>query len=245
MELEKNCQICKKVDFLLFNCKNCNLDLCNLDYNNHNCIINQINIKNSNNLIPIGKQSCSFYNCSQIDILVSTCRNCNLIFCLSHRHPPDHQCSKIKEKDSKPIVIKKSYQPALKSKKRNPKVELMKLKLNAKGSDKIPVSSRAYFNVVISADAESLNEYPLYFDNRMPIGRIVDTLATDFKIVNLNNTDQTNRLGLYSLATGKLLPMSSNFETLFKDSVVQNGSTIIFERSSLDNYNPSFVIFLF
>jgi len=36
---------------------------------------------------------CSLEGCKRRDRVVATCPDCNLTFCLGHRHPSDHRCS--------------------------------------------------------------------------------------------------------------------------------------------------------
>ncbi|KAF2356800.1 Zinc finger AN1-type [Trinorchestia longiramus] len=43
---------------------------------------------------------CCYTNCKKKEMMPIECRDCGLNFCLSHRHPNDHQCSKVRSKSS-------------------------------------------------------------------------------------------------------------------------------------------------
>ncbi|ODV61064.1 Cuz1p ASCRUDRAFT_75799 [Ascoidea rubescens DSM 1968] len=99
-------------------------------------------------------------------------------------------------------------------------IELSKLKTNAKGDPKIPVSSRIYAWVVKIPDFNDNNDdtknektieeffnknmnkeilKPMYFSKTWPVGRVLDYIADELKIKNENNkiNDKKFRLSIF------------------------------------------------
>jgi hypothetical protein len=79
---------------------------------------------------------------------------------LKHRHAPDHNCSSLNPKIAQSKKIINKSPPTIKSKKLlSPAVQLMKLKLSAKGDLSIPNVSK-YYLLVFYQDMQ----YPMFFN---------------------------------------------------------------------------------
>jgi hypothetical protein len=70
--------------------------------------------------------------------------------------------------------------------KYNPKLELMRLKLHAKGDTTIPKDQRVYFRLVIPGKEGEAGE-GIYFNREWSVGRAIDHAATRFSLQNKNN----------------------------------------------------------
>ncbi|KFD67595.1 hypothetical protein M514_03466, partial [Trichuris suis] len=56
---------------------------------------------------PVYSNKCSLTGCKRKEMVPIVCPSCSKTFCLQHRHPQDHQCSKTQ---SRPIHTRKSAQ---------------------------------------------------------------------------------------------------------------------------------------
>ncbi len=225
MEFESNCQVCHKTDFLPFRCPQCKQSFCP-DHrfpDNHSCINIPGKTSDATSAIPVEplpKQSCSFNACSQVDILVSTCRDCKQVFCLSHRHPPDHGCSSISSQPSKKSVPVSASKVSKKTAKPNPKLDLMKLKLNAKGDGNIAMENRFYFQI----------EYPdgktegLFYNQSIVVGRLLDIVLSRAGLLTKSN--QTVQNCLVNPITNLVLPTGQTCKQLLDQGLVYNGQLL-------------------
>ncbi|KAJ3363772.1 AN1-type zinc finger protein 1 [Kappamyces sp. JEL0680] len=120
-----------------------------------------------------------------------------------------------------------------KAKAPNPKLDLMKLKLNAKGNDNIAMAERVYLSVhyqgLAAVDA-------LFYSISTVVGRLVDMLASRAAWVNENNlaTKDSIRVALFHGITGIILPMESTLGDLIKGNVIYNGGSVILCRTNQD-----------
>ncbi|CAO3630697.1 unnamed protein product [Cunninghamella echinulata] len=160
---------------------------------------------------------CAIENCKDFDprIGASHCNDCNRDFCLKHRYPTTHQCSKLEE-DPKEIrrlaaqeklaktfnkassssstdnstILNKSLSntepPSKKIKKGSPAIELMKMKSKAKGVTSVPMASRLYLHIQFPKES-NLSLQPMYLDKFDRVGKALDLLADYCKVVNENN----------------------------------------------------------
>lgn len=221
MELESHCSLqeCSLLDFLPFTCTACLKIYCKNHRfpDSHNCsnwsqvdktllICRKCNqILNSceeefldehlklSCTIGVYKQDkspeCNLGNCKNKSFI--NCKNCDLFYCIAHRHLEDHKCKSLGAqgmKDSPRVklpVVPLSNSTVKKTGKRNSMVELMKLKAKACGDAKIPVSDRVYFTITLM---ESSKEVVMFFSKGWTVGKIIDKIALLNNIPNFNNS---------------------------------------------------------
>ncbi|KAI8613559.1 hypothetical protein BC830DRAFT_465704 [Chytriomyces sp. MP71] len=197
--------------------------------------------------------ACSLESCSAVEKIISQCSHCDMVFCLAHRHAPDHSCrGVVKEaeeaKDKKEAIrafvekgvkgptlgpTPKPASSTVPKKKVNYALELMKMKQSAKGDVSIPPESRVYLRVHFPAES-SMNSETLYFHKDWPVGRLVDRLAISAQVRNVNNTnDEEMKLVLYNGESRERLPMNESLTSLLNAKKLQQAGSIIMERVSL------------
>lgn len=75
------------------------------------------------------------------------------------------------------------------------------LKRNAKGDTKIPQQNRIYVYATVVEDGESPKEnVPLYINKMWPVGRVLDSVASQLGVKNVNvkvDTDVSDKLFIY------------------------------------------------
>ncbi|KAI8802201.1 hypothetical protein BJ742DRAFT_560812 [Cladochytrium replicatum] len=184
----------------------------------------------------------------------SICPDCGLRFCLQHRHPGDHACTKPQEiasaasarrEEIRKIISQnmaslplsstvKRAGPARK-KPVNPAAELMKIRHKAKGDPKVSLEDRLYLVVYPpNDDAQDTGSttpasQALFFRKTQKVGQLIDISATHFKIVNVNNNSRYLEKFLHvhrALDGVRLAPG----ETL--EAVLQSGETVHLVRGS-------------
>ncbi|KAI9193329.1 uncharacterized protein BJ171DRAFT_528916 [Polychytrium aggregatum] len=196
---------------------------------------------------PSAKIPCSFAGCTVAELWASKCRRCGSPFCLNHRHPPDHSCPNI-ELDAKAAQDKKTAiqqlisdkiqpgaptaklsPPVKKAKRSSPAVELMRLKMHAKGDSSVPADNRVYFRAFFPLERPQPS-LPLYFHRDWNIGKVLDKIADAGRVSNFNNSQPDKKLSLFNVE-GQALPTSSSLKALIASKSIQNGSILILERT--------------
>jgi hypothetical protein len=165
------------------------------------------------------KVKCGF--CPQVDLQVQMirCKPCQTLFCLQHRHQSDHACTFLKPqiKPKQDLVRKKCKNP-----NSNPKLELMRLKLNAKGNSNIQMADRVY----LSVEFDSGLSCSVYYNKNLIIGKLVDVLCPLDGLVNKNNLEGAVMIGLVESSSGKVLPMGSTLQQVIELGLIVNGSSV-------------------
>jgi len=258
---------CSRLDFLPFRCDKCGLTFC-LDHRNpasHSCDRLQAE-EGASGEIPVGMKTekvtyaCSFTkaNCKNKELTPVICPKCTLPFCLTHRHPPDHDCAvyreeeKLKwEKENKMATKTTKQVPSLnqrplrnaKARQMAAKVALMKMKLHAKGEESIPQTERVYFWVAMprtgfhgaEEDAgeqqqQQRPDLPLFFCERWSLGRAIDFIASKQRLRNANNVASARKLRLFRHEDGsQLTDMSKTVKEVVDEKVVFSGSALVLE----------------
>ncbi|CAO3643447.1 unnamed protein product [Cunninghamella blakesleeana] len=204
---------------------------------------------------------CAIEHCKDFDprIGASHCNDCNRDFCLKHRYPSTHQCSKLEEDQKemrrlaaqeqlaktfgksassstiKHTSVSNNEPPTKKVKKGSPMVELMKIKSKAKGINSVPMASRLYLYIQFPKESK-LSLQPMYFDKYDRVGKTLDLLADHCKVSNENHilpSDHDNRLVLYldKRESNEGLTTVELGSTLEKS--VQSMDTLILERNHI------------
>jgi AN1-type zinc finger protein 1 len=226
METEEYCDYCKQVDFLLTKCLYCSMRCCSAHKFRHSCPGTLLVEREKRRVESLGKEPCSFMGCSVIDFMLTTCQDCNLIYCLKHRHGPDHHCIATKPLNVMPKAKVKIFIP----KKVNPKVELMRLKLNAKGESRVAPESRLYCNLYLPQQKneltlEGVKPVGRFFDMKLVVGKLVDILAAECNITNYNGPTDPIELSLFGSSIQ--LPMNETLGACIKSNLVEQGGNIV------------------
>jgi len=92
--LGAHCVLCKRQDYCPVQCNQCNQVFCtkHWSYDKHNCqaIKKSPIISNKKQY----KKYCHYSKCSNILLIDIQCKLCNKLYCITHRHPESHKCTK-------------------------------------------------------------------------------------------------------------------------------------------------------
>ncbi|KAI4131126.1 MAG: hypothetical protein LQ341_006388 [Variospora aurantia] len=201
---------------------------------------------------------CSHPQCKTfVDTLTSVgvvCSTCNRKYCLKHRIPEDHECSKITPlgarqklggggisqadrarsalgrlklwgKEKQAAVLPKPKPSTAASRV----VALNQLKRTAKGDDKVPVEKRIYLHVEAEANTTT-SKFPkgaFWYNKAWSVGRLLDDAARGLQVQNVNNRGggEEERLRVFHVEGGRLLDFGEKAE-----DVLAQGNTIVLLR---------------
>ncbi|KAI4116484.1 MAG: hypothetical protein LQ345_003099 [Seirophora villosa] len=199
---------------------------------------------------------CSHPQCKTfVDTLTSVgvvCSTCNHKYCLKHRIPEDHECSKITPigarqrsggvsqadkartalgrlklwgKEKQAAVLPKPKPSTAASRV----VALNQLKRTAKGDEKVPVEKRIYLHVEAEANTTT-SKFPkgaFWYNKAWSVGRLLDDAARGLQVQNVNNRGggEEERLRVFHVEGGRLLEFGEKAE-----DVLAQGNTIVLLR---------------
>jgi len=177
---------------------------------------------------------CGVTRCKNHEVVPVICKQCDKNFCFAHRLPQDHACEQT-EKPSKKAkgggyILGGTSRPV--AAKDNPtarKVALMKLKMHAKGDEKVIPEKRYYLEVVYGY-GEGVKPTPkmMFFDPNWSVGKVLDYVADAGHIENKNNVSKEDKLHLISLKTGT--PLSYDLKlSQIDSSVLQSGDSVLLD----------------
>jgi hypothetical protein len=151
---------------------------------------------------------------------------------LTHRHPSDHGCVTLPQNTNPHLSKETKPSRSFIAKKTNPKIELMRLKLNAKGEPHISPLNRYYCNLYlpVNENFDSLPQLkPLsrYFDLNMVVGKLLDMLAAEAKIRHYNSLNTDLRIGLRGVYH---LPLNSTIASCVQRGELVQGGNLILEK---------------
>ncbi|XP_015111093.1 AN1-type zinc finger protein 1-like [Diachasma alloeum] len=251
-EVGTHCAIdsCKQDDFLPFKCTHCSSIFCKNHFNviSHNCKACPENIV----LEPRKIQGfiCSQELCKSSSPVEMNCIECKKHFCLAHRHhgcleiSEDEIAMKLKEwakpkeefKSAKSTVDAAINENLKKSKKVGManKVQLIRLKGKAIGSQTIPSVDRRYFQVYFPLTACKKESAAVFVNVQWTLGKAIDSIAEILKIRNSNNLAHSDKLKMFHHATGDVLAekMDTTLSDLFSKTQLVDGQRVIFEYSN-------------
>jgi len=178
---------------------------------------------------------CSMSRCKNHEVVPVICKQCSKNFCFAHRLPQDHSCEAT-VKESKKVkgggyTLGGRAPPA--TNKNNPtakKVALMKMKMNAKGDEKIAPEKRYYLEVVYGS-GNGVNATPklMFFDPNWSVGKVLDSIADAGNVINKNNVSkEEDKLHLISLKTGTPLSFDVKLSQI-DPSVLESGDTVLLD----------------
>ncbi len=165
---------------------------------------------------------CSFRNCTRNEVVLMLCDRCKQSFCVSHRHPAQHDCS---ARTPPPELLKAPAREVVPT-----KISEMRMGNSVKdavGSNTIrdPVIIRVFFDV-------EFRRLPLYFafTPTTPLGKILDVICRHADIKNENHLPSATRLTLFSLDSPTPLNPSMN---LSESGLRQNSGVILIRGEQL------------
>ena len=110
------------------------------------------------------------------------------------------------------------------------KVALMKIKMKAVGHKGTPDTEKVYFMVHLPQGSKD-KDVAMYFSRKWTVGRVVDQIATQAGLDNMNNVAGAKKLGLFDAEGGQRLPMEETLESIMgsDDSPVFSGSSVVLD----------------
>ncbi|KAL9029073.1 MAG: hypothetical protein Q9196_002636 [Gyalolechia fulgens] len=199
---------------------------------------------------------CSHPQCKTlIDTLSAVgvvCSTCNRKYCLKHRIPEDHDCTKIipvgarqtsvavRQTDKARAALGrlklwgKEKQAAVLPKPKpstaaSRVIDLNQLKRTAKGDEKIPQDKRIYLHVEAEANTtmSKLPKGEFWYSKAWSVGRLLDDAARGLQVQNVNNRGggEEERLRVFHVEGGRLLQFGEKVE-----DVLAQGNTIVLLR---------------
>jgi hypothetical protein len=192
---------------------------------------------------------CSQKGCKNREVVPVFCKVCLKNYCFSHRLQLDHTCSLTSpstpvnqhQNESYSNLLTKaisltseqisSYKSTLKLKGSSPTaktVASMSLKMNAKGDAKVPENKRFYLEVVYPMNS-NIQPKMMFFNQEWSVGKALDVIADAGGVINTNNKPGPEKLCLFSLKTGEILPTSVPLSGL-APQVVASFDAILLER---------------
>ncbi|KAL9006253.1 MAG: hypothetical protein Q9188_001025 [Gyalolechia gomerana] len=271
LDIGGTCQYltCDNYDFLPFRCESCRGRFCQ-DHRTeagHKCAHAgewaRRKAQQQANKSPLGQKptintatQCSHPQCKTfIDTLNSVgvvCSTCNRKYCLKHRIPEDHDCSKITPvaarqtstavrqtdkaraalgrlklwgKEKQAAVLPKPKPSSAASRV----IALNQLKRTAKGDNKIPQDKRLYLHVEAEANTTTskLPKGEFWYSKAWSVGRLLDDAARGLQVQNVNNRGggEEERLRVFHVEGGRLLEFGEKVE-----DVLAQGNTIVLLR---------------
>lgn len=227
---------CQRLDFLPLQCKGCGKIFCK----EHNATeIHQCPEKEEKKKVSVSGPTsfpCGIEGCKEATLVPLYCDACERSVCIKHKQKELHDCPYLKEfeetrknwksnKLSAPVLASKTSAPKKplsgKQAKMAAKVQLMKLKMKAKGDDSVAMAERVYF-LLTSSDSSS--ELPVFFRRKLPFGKVIDYGA---KHLNLSFSDASKKLCATSLC-GATPDPSSSIDDCLNDCSLLDGDTLSF-----------------
>ena len=111
------------------------------------------------------------------------------------------------------------------------KVQLMKLKMRAKGVQSLPQDERVYLKVLLPRESHKGQSSEVFVSKLWSMGRVVDAVAELSKVPNKNNVSGAAKLRLFRFQDG--LHLTEDFEKTVAAFVeaeeLFNGDSVILE----------------
>lgn len=189
--------------------------------------------------------SCSFKDCTGVELVAVICPYCEKNFCLRHRHQSDHECENMEVPKPRMAATQKLVREIVdakaggatskgrrgaKSSGTAAKVALMRLKMHADGEKSLPQTERTYFQVYLPKGSKEKSK-AMFFSLRWSIGRVVDAAASLANLRNENNKLTAKKLRLCHVPSGEVLPLDHTLERWItkEECPLYNGGNVILE----------------
>lgn len=227
MDIGKHCAFCRQIDFLPFVCEDCSKTFCanHRHREQHNCSGAKVEFqkrtpspksggKTAAQLFEEAKEPKRYEQKNNNTTLGSVLKSDSLGGLAALEKVRRFVVQQGKSTKKKGTNIK-GFKGFFKSNATERIVMVSKLKSEAKGDSKVPVSERVYCSVIVVPDGDQ--DYAKYFGDKKhlasdfqkpffmsrswPVGRALDSFTTIYKIKNVNNkaVDHTQKLELFRL----------------------------------------------
>lgn len=233
--------ICNQLDFLPLRCQ-CDKFFCpeHFKQHSHECKTDNVvtDLKTIDNIFQ-----CSEPSCKDRTIVPLLCEKCRKHYCIKHRHigecvkKTEEEFKLIREKlneptqrfnEAKAVVdrqVTKNIEDAKKSLKKREmacKIQLMRLKNKATGLKSVPSSDRIYFKII---SPHNKNESAVFVSKNWSVGKIIDVIADELKLINYNNKSGEKKLRLFKESDKTIVSknMADNCEELLNSLTLLNG----------------------
>ncbi|CDR43885.1 CYFA0S13e00276g1_1 [Cyberlindnera fabianii] len=245
MDIGEHCSFCGQIDFLPFKCA-CKKTFC-MQHRSpevHSCP--QIDKVNSEKKMEkIVRESIDTSHLPSSKTLFPDRRNFKVELKTTETNPVTVGTKMQKSNKSALGKIKKFFE--IRSKKRTEKasgpakrmIEVSKLKTSSKGDSRVPATERIHVWVQVIDDESNLDKierHPMFVSRSWPLGRALDSLATELKLKNLNNrtTDQSQRLFMFRETKSDQF---EKLETSKRCNILKDGDSLFVVRGTEEPTN--------
>lgn len=209
MEIGEHCSFCGQIDFLPFKCS-CKSSFCSQHRapEAHNCPNLKLKSPQPSN---VSKQSTKS-NLPSASSLFPDRSNFKVDLKTTETNPTTLKGTLIKTNNTSALYkLKKFFEKKPKVKKTvNPSkkiIETAQMKSKAKGDSKVPTSERVHLWVQVLDEESNIDKEtrsPIFISRGWPIGRALDSIATQLKLKNINNrtNDSSQKLFLFKVEAG-------------------------------------------
>lgn len=215
MEIGEHCSFCGQIDFLPFKCS-CKSNFCSQHRapEAHNCPNLKLKSPQPSQKEPsksdLPSSASLFPDRSNFKIDLKT----------TETNPTTLKGTLIKNKNTSALYkLKKFFEKKPKLKKTiNPSkkiIETAQLKSKAKGDSKVPISERIHLWIQVLDEESNIDKdtrTPVFISRGWPIGRALDSIATQLKLKNINNrtTDSSQRLFLFKVEENNFIKLNTS-----------------------------------
>lgn len=111
----------------------------------------------------------------------------------------------------------------------------MKIKSKAVGLKTIPIINRVYFNVSYHLNNVE-KTIPLFVSNQWTVGRSIDAIAQEMRLVNNNNKSNELKLRLFKKDDNEIIAkdVSVVLDELLKSKILVDGENLIIQYVAKD-----------
>lgn len=219
MEIGEHCSFCGQIDFLPFKCS-CKSSFCSQHRQPeaHNCPDLKLKSKESTKQsIVTEKNAINTSHLPSASSLFPDRSNFKVDLKTTETNPTNLKGTLTKSNNTSAISkLKRFFEKNSKSSKKatsNPSkriIETAQLKSKATGDGKVPASEKIHIWVQVLDEENNQTidknvKHPIFISRGWPIGRALDSIATQLKLKNINNrtNDSSQRLFLFKVDNGE------------------------------------------
>lgn len=232
LDVGTHCSFCRELDFLPFHCQYCNKDFCSnhRTKESHFCVWLDEHKDDDNNdkQVNVHKSKDNggkFFKSllpEKSSIRVNQAKNNNI-----KEATPDNKITIKSTLNSSTLTRLKKFFKKNKSSKsskvlrsNNKVIQLASLQKQAKGDAKIPQQNRIYIWAYAVDSDKTTEPTPLYINKVWPVGRALDSIASNLSISNKNssvNATETEKLFIYKCVKDEQLVQLNTSERVINN----------------------------